>query len=51
VGDWVEQGQPLLTIHANDSAKLSGVRQHLLAAYGWSKEPVSAPPLIHRIVS
>jgi pyrimidine-nucleoside phosphorylase len=51
VGDWVEQGQPLLTIHANDSAKLSGVRQHLLAAYGWSDEPVSALPLIHRIVS
>jgi pyrimidine-nucleoside phosphorylase len=51
VGDWVERGQPLLTIHANDSAKLSGVRQHLLGAFDWSDEPVSAPPLIHRILS
>ena len=51
IGDWVEQGQPLLTIHANDEAKLSGARQRLLAAYEWSDEPVSPPPLIHQIVT
>ena len=50
IGDRLEQGQPLLTIHANDEAKLSGARQRLLAAYRWSEEPVNPPPLIHRIV-
>jgi len=50
IGDRVEKGQPLLTLHANDSAKLSGARQQLLAAYDWSEEPVSAPRLIHRVV-
>jgi pyrimidine-nucleoside phosphorylase len=51
VGDRVEQGQPLMTIHANDSAKLSGARNNLLAAVEWSDEPVSPPDLIHQIVS
>jgi len=51
VGDEVVQGQPLLTIHANDEAKLSGARQRLLAAYDWSDEKVNPPPLIHQIVS
>jgi pyrimidine-nucleoside phosphorylase len=50
IGDLVEKGQPLLTIHANDDAKLSGARQSLLAAYQWSDEPVEVPPLIHRTV-
>jgi pyrimidine-nucleoside phosphorylase len=50
IGDRLEQGQPLLTIHANDEARLSGARQRLLAAYRWSEEPVKPPPLIHRIV-
>lgn len=51
IGDRLVQSQPLLTIHANDSAKLSGARQRLLAAYEWSDEPVSPPPLLHQVVS
>ena len=51
LGDQATKGQPLLTIHANDSAKLEGAQQRLLAAYTWSEEPVSPPPLIHQIVS
>jgi pyrimidine-nucleoside phosphorylase len=51
IGDRVTEGQPLLTIHANDEAKLAGARQRLLAAYEWSDEPVEPPPLIHQIVS
>lgn len=51
VGDRMEQGQPLLTIHAKDSAMADGARQRLLGAYTWSEEPVDAPPLIHQIVS
>jgi pyrimidine-nucleoside phosphorylase len=50
VGDWVQEGQPLLTIHANDEAKLWGARQRLLGAYDWSDEPVTPPPLLHEIV-
>jgi pyrimidine-nucleoside phosphorylase len=50
IGDHVEKGQSLLTIHANDGAKLSGARQRLLTAYEWSDEPVAPPPLIHQII-
>lgn len=50
IGDRVEQGQPLLTIHANEEAKLAEARQRLVAAYEWSHERVSLPPLIHRII-
>jgi pyrimidine-nucleoside phosphorylase len=50
IGDWVEQGQPLLTIHANDQAKLDGAKQRLLAAYEWSQDPVEPLPLIHQMV-
>ncbi len=51
IGDRVAKGQPLLTIHANDEAKLFDARQRLLAAYEWSQEPVRPPPLLHRIVT
>jgi pyrimidine-nucleoside phosphorylase len=50
IGDHAREGQPLLTIHANDSGKIAGARQRLLAAYHWSDEPVEPPPLIHLIV-
>ena len=50
VGDHVKDGQPLLTIHANDEAKVAGARQRLLSAYEWSAEQVDPSPLLHRIV-
>jgi pyrimidine-nucleoside phosphorylase len=50
VGDRVVEGEPLLTIHANDEAKLAGARQRLLSAYEWSEEKVSPPPLLHQTV-
>jgi pyrimidine-nucleoside phosphorylase len=50
MGDYLEKDQPLLTIHANDEAKLPGARQRLLAAYEWSSEPVNVPPLHHQII-
>ena len=49
-GDRVIEGQPLLTIHANDEGKLAGARQRLLAAYEWSDETVDPPPLLHQTV-
>jgi pyrimidine-nucleoside phosphorylase len=50
IGDRIEEGHPLFTIHANDGAKLSGAQQRLLAAFDWSEEPVSPPPLLHEII-
>jgi len=49
-GARVIEGQPLLTIHANDEGKLAGARQRLLAAYEWSDEAVEPPPLLHQTV-
>jgi pyrimidine-nucleoside phosphorylase len=51
IGERVEKGQSLMTVHANDEGKLAGAQQRLLAAYEWSEGPVDAPPLVHRIVS
>jgi len=50
VGDAVQPGEPLLTIHANDPARLAEARERLLAAYAWSDAPVPKPTLIHKIV-
>ncbi|MDY7041000.1 MAG: pyrimidine-nucleoside phosphorylase [Chloroflexota bacterium] len=50
VGDRVEQGQTLLTIHANGERRLAEAREHLLAAYTWSDLPVQGPPLVHQII-
>lgn len=51
IGDRVVEGQPLLTIHANDEAKLAGARQRLLSAYEWSDDETSPLPLLHLIVN
>jgi pyrimidine-nucleoside phosphorylase len=50
VGDRVEKGERLLTIYANDEARLSEARRHLLAAIRWSDEPVTPPPHTHKII-
>ncbi len=50
VGDWVEEGEPLLAIHANDQGKLAEARSRLLSAIGWSDEPVTPPPHTHKII-
>jgi pyrimidine-nucleoside phosphorylase len=51
VGDRVEQGQPLLTIHANDGRRLDEARRLLQAGIELSEAPVPAPPLILQRVS
>jgi pyrimidine-nucleoside phosphorylase len=50
VGDWVEKGERLLTIHANDQGKLAEARRRLLSAMRWSDEPVTPPPHTHKII-
>jgi pyrimidine-nucleoside phosphorylase len=47
VGDPVEKGDPLFTIHANDKAKLEEVREVVLAAHQFSDEPVERLPLFY----
>ncbi len=50
VGDYVEQGQPLFTIHANSPQHKETARAHLLAAHTWSETPVEPLPLFYGIV-
>ena len=47
VGDKVEKGEPLFTIHANDKEKLSESREAVLAAHAFSAEPVERLPLFY----
>jgi pyrimidine-nucleoside phosphorylase len=47
VGDYVDRGQPLFTIYANDAAKQVEVRESVRAAYGWSDTPVVPLPLFY----
>jgi pyrimidine-nucleoside phosphorylase len=47
VGDRVERGEPLFTIHANDKEKLSESRKAVLSAHVFSAEPVERLPLFY----
>lgn len=47
VGERVERGQPLYTLHANDPARLAEARRHLREAIGWSDVPVPPLPLFY----
>jgi pyrimidine-nucleoside phosphorylase len=47
VGDHVKRGEHLLTIHANDAATLSSVRERLRGAFVWSKDPIPPLPLFY----
>jgi pyrimidine-nucleoside phosphorylase len=47
VGDRVEAGEPLFTIHANDQKKEAEARTNVLAAHVFSNAPVAALPLFY----
>ena len=47
VGDMVEKGQPLFTVHANDESLLAKARQAVLAAHRWTDAPVPALALFY----
>jgi pyrimidine-nucleoside phosphorylase len=47
VGDQVEKGEPLFTIHANDREKLTEARDSVLSAHAFSEEPVERLPLFY----
>jgi pyrimidine-nucleoside phosphorylase len=50
VGDAIQAGEPLLTIHANDCDRLASVKDLLLEAYSWSDVPIKPPPLIYQVM-
>jgi pyrimidine-nucleoside phosphorylase len=47
VGDKIEKGEPLLTIHANEEQLLEEARKATLAAHRWKDEPVPPLPLFY----
>jgi pyrimidine-nucleoside phosphorylase len=47
VGDRVEKGDSLFTVHANDQEKLSEARQAILSAHRFNEEPVDRLPLFY----
>jgi pyrimidine-nucleoside phosphorylase len=51
VGDKVNLGEVLFTLHANDQEKLELAKQKMLAAHRWSDEPVKAMPLYYGVVT
>jgi pyrimidine-nucleoside phosphorylase len=50
VGDYVQAGEPLFTVHANNAGALAAARQRLLEAHTWSDEPVPPLPLFYDVV-
>jgi pyrimidine-nucleoside phosphorylase len=50
VGGKVEAGEPLLWVHARTHASLGAALTRLANAYSFSDEPVTPPPLTHRII-
>jgi len=51
VGEWVERGSPLFTVHANDEERLAAARERLLAAHTIGPEQVDPLPLFYRRVA
>ena len=47
VGDKLEKGGPLFTIHANDESKLAEAREAVLAAHSFTSEKVTPLPLFY----
>ena len=47
VGEFVEKGDALYTIYANDITKLEAVRSDLQSAFIWSDKPVDPLPLFY----
>lgn len=50
VGDWVDAGKTLFTIHANDVSKIKLAKQRMFDAFKWSDKPVSPLPLFYGMI-
>ncbi|MCX8066743.1 MAG: pyrimidine-nucleoside phosphorylase [Anaerolineae bacterium] len=51
VGDLVQKGTPLVTLHANDRVRLERARQRVLAAHIIGSEPVPPLPLFYKKIA
>ncbi len=51
VGDRIEAGEPLFTIHANDQSRLEEARFRLAEAVEWSDQPVEPLPLFYEVIT
>ncbi|NMB53495.1 MAG: pyrimidine-nucleoside phosphorylase [Leptolinea sp.] len=50
VGDRIEAGQPLVTIHARSEVDIQLAEQQILSAISWSDRPTEALPLFYGVV-
>jgi thymidine phosphorylase len=51
IGDRVEAGEPLCTLHYNSDARLAEARRLVEQAYLITPAPPAAtPPLVHRVI-
>ena len=51
VGDLVQKGTPLFTVHANDKASLAAAKERVVAAHGIGDDPIPRPPLFYRRIA
>ncbi len=51
VGDLVQKGTPLFTLHAEDKAGLAAARERILAAHAIGDDPVPRPPLFYKRIA
>lgn len=50
VGDWVEEGQALFTVHANEAQRLARAKNRLLDAHTWSEAPIPPLPRFYGVI-
>ena len=50
VGDFVNKGDPLFTLHANSETSFEQARKRLITACNWQDEPVSPLPLFYEVI-
>ncbi|TET52167.1 MAG: thymidine phosphorylase [Anaerolineales bacterium] len=51
LGDLVQKGTPLFTVHANDEDRLTAAQERVLAAHTLGDDPVPRPPLFYRRIA
>lgn len=49
-GGYIEKGDTLAYLHANDKEKLSAAEERLLAAWSWSDTPVKSESIIKEVI-
>jgi len=50
VGNWVEVGEPLFTLHARDRVTFESAKQNILDAHSFSPDPVEPLPLFYGVI-